>query len=102
MPVLTCRVAVALDVADKLRVCLTSCVETERSLNLLVLQIAVDSLRAADNLNTVLLCCVVLSEHTSVSVRVVTTDDYESLDAELAKNLNTLLELLFLLELCTT
>ena len=45
---------------------------------------------------------VVLSEYTSVCVRVVATGDNESLDAEFAENLNTLLELFFLLELSTS
>ena len=102
MPVLTCRVAVALDVTNEFSVCLAGCIETERSLDLVVFEVAVDGLRAADYLYAVLLGCVVLSEYTSICVRVVATDDNESLDAEFAENLNTLLELLFLLELSTS
>ena len=101
MPVFACRIAVALNVTDELRVSLTSCIETERSLNLLVLQVTVDSLRTTDYLNAILLGSIVLSENAGVGVRVVTTDDNECLDTELTENLDTLLKLVFLLQLCT-
>ena len=101
VPVFTCRIAVALNVTDELRVSLTSCIETERSLNLLVLQVTIDSLRTSDYLNAILLSSVVLCKYTSIGVRVVTTDDYESLDTKFAKNLDTLLKLVFLLQLST-
>ena len=102
VPVLAGRVTVALNVTNQLRVGLTSGVETERGLNLLVLQVTVDGLRATDYLHTVLLGSIVFSQHASVGVRVVTTNDNESLDAQLAQNLDTALELCFLLQLCTT
>ena len=101
VPVLTCRVAVTLDVTDNLSVGLASSVEAERSLNLVVLQVAIDSLRTADNLYAVVLGSIVLSQNASVGVRVVTTDDYESLDIKLTQNLDALLKLVFLLKLCT-
>ena len=102
VPVLTSRVTVTLNVTDKLRVSLSSCIETERSLNLIVLQVAIDSLRATNNLYTILLSCIVFSQHTSISIRVVTTNDYNSLDIQLTKNFKTLLKLFFLLKLCST
>ena len=101
VPILASGVAVALDVTDELGVSLTSGVETERGLNLVVLQVAVDGLRAADDLHTVLLSSIVLSKHAGVGVGVVATDDDNSLDVELANDLQTLLELLHLLELRT-
>ena len=101
MPVFACRIAVALNVTDELRICLTSCIETERSLNLLVLQVTVDSLRTTDYLNAILLSSIVLSKYTSIGVRVITTDDNERLDTEFTENLDTLLKLVFLLQLGT-
>ena len=97
MPVLACRVAVALDVADEFGVCLAGCVETERCLDLLIFEVAVDSLWTSDDLYAVLLCCIVLSEHACVGVGVVAADDDEGLDAEFAEKLDTLLKLLLLL-----
>ena len=101
VPVLAGRVTVALDVTDQLRVGLTSGIEAERGLNLRVLQVTVDGLRTTDHLHTILLGSIVLSQHTSVGVRVVTTDNHDSLDVELADDLQTLLELIDLLQLCT-
>ena len=98
MPVFACRVAVALDVADNLAVGLASGVEAERSLDLVVLQVAVDGLGTADYLHAVVLCSVVFGQNACVGVGVVAADDYESLDVELAQNLDALFKLLFLLE----
>ena len=101
VPVLAGTVTVALDVADELRVGLTSGIETERGLNLLVLQVAVDGLGATDNLYAILLGSIVLGQNTSVGVRVVATDDNQCLDAELLEDLITCLELALLLQLGT-
>ena len=51
MPVFLRRVTVALDIADKLAVDFRSGVEAERGLDHLVLEVAVDCLRAAEYLN---------------------------------------------------
>ena len=101
VPVLTCGITVALDITDKLRVSLTSSVETEGGFNLRVLQVAVDGLRTTNDLNAVVLGCIVLSQHTGIGIRVVATDDDDSLDIELTDNLKSLLELLDLLKLRT-
>ena len=58
-------------------------------------------LGATDYPNAILLGSIVLSENAGVGVRVVTTDDNECLDTELTENLDTLLKLVFLLQLCT-
>lgn len=101
VPVFTGRVSVTLDVADQLRVYLCSGIEAKTGLDLIVLQVAVDGLRAADNLDTIVLGSIVLSEHASICIGVVTTDDDHSLDVELAQNLKTLLKLVYLLQLGT-
>jgi len=101
VPVLLGRVAVAHNVADHLRVNLCSGVEAERCLDLAVLEVAVDGLWAADNLNVSADGLVVFGEHAGIGVGVVTTNDYESLDVESLKDLKTLVELLLLLELGT-
>ena len=51
---------------------------------------------------TIVLGSIVLSQYTGVGVRVVTTNDDNSLDVQLADNLKTLLKLIHLLQLCTT
>ena len=99
MPVLAGRVAVALNVTDEFRVCLAGGVETERSLDLLVLQVAVNGLGTADHLYPILLGCIVFGQHTGVGVGVVATDDDECLDVQLAQNLDALLELVFFFQL---
>ena len=99
VPVLAGAVAVALDVSDELAVGLASGVEAEAGLDLLVLQVAVNRLGAADDLYAILLGGIVLSEDAGVGVAVVATDDDECLDVQLAQDLDTLLELLHLLQL---
>ena len=99
MPVLLCGVSVTLDVADELGVCLCSCIETERSLDVLVLEVAVDRLGAADDLDACVLCSHVLSESSSVCVGVVAADDNDSGKAVLLSICCNCLELLYCLEL---
>ncbi len=101
VPILAGRVGVALDVTNELSVNLCSGVETKACLDLVVLQVTINGLRATDNLYAVILSSIVLSQHASVSIRVVTTDNYDSLDIELAKNLDTLLKLTNFLKLRT-
>ena len=98
VPVFLGREAVALYVADKLGVDFGGGVEAERRLDDLVLEVAVDGLRAADHLHSGADALVVLGEHGCVGIGVVAADDHESLDAELLEDLKTLVELLFLLK----
>ena len=95
------RVTVTLDVADYLAVDLAGGVETERSLDPLVLQVTVDGLGHTDNLHVGSDVLVVLGEHGGVGVGVVTADDNERLDVEFLQDLETGIELLWLLELGT-
>ena len=99
VPILACRVAVALNVADELRVCLCGSVEAEGSLYLAVLEVAVYGLRAAYYLYAVVLCGIVFGQYAGVGVRVVAADDDKRLDIKLAHNLKTLLKLLHLFQL---
>ena len=99
MPVLACRVAVALYVADQLGVSLGSRVKTEGCLDLVVFQVAVDGLRAADDLYAVLLGSIILCQYTGVGVGVVTADDDNGFDVQLADNFKSFLELVFLFQL---
>ncbi len=101
MPILLCRVGISLDVADELGICLCSCIETERSLDVLVLKVTVDRLGAADNLDACVVCSHVLSECCSVCVGVVTADDDDSCEAVLLSEAGNSLELLNCLELCS-
>ena len=102
VPVFLRGVSVTLDVTDELSVRLTSGVETERGLDHLVLEVAVDSLRAADDLDAALFLEIVLSKDTSVGVRVVTADDDNRLDTEFFADLDTVIELPSLLQFGTT
>ena len=101
MPVFTCRIAIALNVTNQLRISLAGCIETKRSLNLIVLQVTVDSLGTTDYLYTTLLGSIVLSQYAGIGIRVVTADDNNSLDVQLADNLQTLVKLVGLLQLGT-
>ena len=102
VPVFLSRVSVALDVTDKLCEGLTCRVKTKRSLDHLVLEVTVDSLGATDYLDTAVLLDIVLSKYASVGVRVVTTNDHNSLDTKLLAYLDTIVKLLGFLKFCTT
>ena len=93
--------AVSLDVTDQLAVGLGSGIETEGALDILVLQVAVDGLRASDNLYAGVVCCEVLSQNCSICIGIVTTDDNNCSDAVLLANFSCYLELLLGLELCS-
>ena len=101
VPVLLCGVSVTLDVADELGICLCSCIETERSLDVLVLEVAVDGLGAADDLDACVLCSHVFSESSSVCVGIVAADDHDSGETVLFCIFSNSVELLFCLELCS-
>ena len=94
MPILAGRIAVAFDVSDKLAVSLCGSIETERSLNLLVLQVAVNSFGATDNLYAVILGCIIFGQYACVGVRVVAADNNDGLNVQLADNIQALFKLL--------
>ena len=95
VPVFLGGVTVTLDVTDYLGVNLASRVETERGLDLGVLQVTVDRLRATDYLYAGTDSLVILSQYASVRVRIVTADNNQSLDIKLFQDLKTFIELLF-------
>ncbi len=99
MPVLLGRVAVSLDVSDQLAVGLRSCIESEGSLDILVLQVTVDGLRAADNLDAGIVCSHVLSKNCCVGIGIVAADDDDRSDAMLLADLSRNRELLLGLQL---
>ena len=101
VPVFLCGIAVSLDVSDQLTVGLGSGIETEGALNIVVLQVAVDGLRASDNLYAGVVCCEVLSKNCSIRIGIVTTNDNNCSDAVLLANFSCYLELLLGLELCS-
>ena len=101
VPVLAGRISVALDVADDFGVCLAGSVETETCFNLLVFQVAVDGLGAADDLHTVVVGCIVFGKDAGVCVGVVSTNDDYGLDIQFADNLQAALKLFLGLELRT-
>ena len=101
MPVFLGRVTVAGYVTDEFAVNLGCGVKTEGNLDVLVLQVTVDGLGHANHLDACIMCLVVLGQNCSVSIAVVTTDDYHSSDFELAQDLEASLELLGLLQLGT-
>ena len=90
MPVLLSGVCVTLDVTDDLAVGLGSSIETEGALDILILQVAVDGLRAADNLYAGVVCCKVLSQNCCIGIGIVAADDnncgYAMLLANLGKD----------------
>ena len=78
---------------DKFGVGLAGGIETEGGLDHLVLQVAVDGLRATDDLDAALLLQVVLCQYTGVGVAVVASDDNYCLDTQLLANLDTIIKL---------
>ena len=93
------ELAVTLDVADDLAVGLGSGIEAEGALDILVLQVAVDGLRAADNLYAGVVCCKVLSKNCGIGIGIVAADDNNCGDAVLLANFRCNGELLLGLQL---
>lgn len=91
----------ALDVTDDFAVHLGSGVEAEGGLDLLVLQVAVDRLGAADDLDGGTDSFVVLSQDGCVGIES-SPPMMTSTDVELLQDLGALVELFLLLELGTT
>ena len=99
VPILTRRVAVALDVSDHLGVDLAGGVEAKGCFDEVVLQIAVDRLGAADDADAGSDRPIIFGQHGRVRVRVVAADDDERRDAQLLEDLQPLVELFASLEL---
>ena len=102
VPVLTSTIAVALDVADEFAVGLAGSIKTEAGLYLVILQVTIDGLGATDYLHAIILGSIILSQYACVGIGVITTDDYQCLDAQLAQNLYAALKLALLLQLGTS
>ena len=102
MPIFAGRVAVALDVSDNLGVGLRSRIETKGSLNLVILEVTIDSFGATNNLYAIFLGSIVFSKHAGIGIGVITTDDHDGLNIELADNLQTFFKLIFFLKFCTS
>jgi len=83
VPVFLGRVRVAADVADEFAVDAAGGVEAEAGFDPLVLEVAVDGLRAADHLDRNVVALEVFSQHAGVGVGVVAADDDQRGDAEL-------------------
>ena len=102
VPVFTCRVTVTLDITDNFGISLTSSIETERSFNHFVLQVTIDSLRTTDYLYATILGCIIFCQYASVSVRVITTDDYQCLNAQFFDDFQTFIKLFFFFQFGTS
>ena len=94
VPIFFCAVAVSLNIAYHLAVYLSGGVEAERRLNQVILEVAVDGLRAAYNLHTGSYLLVVFGKHCSIGIAIVTTDDDKSRDLELLKYFETAVKLI--------
>ncbi len=99
VPVLDRGRRVAADVADQLGVDLARRVEAERRLDLLVLHVAVDRLRDADDARLAFLTPQVLGEQRGVRVRIVAADDHQAVEPHLLEVVAACLEVLGLLDL---
>ena len=81
------------DVPDQLRVDLARRVKTERHRDVVVLQIAVDRLRAADHVRAVMDALEVLRQQGGVRVGVVAADDDQTVQFQIVAHLRGRLEL---------
>ena len=102
MPIFTGRIAVTLDIANQFAVCFGSRIKTERSFYLIILQVAIDGLGAADHLHAIVLGSIILGQHTSIGIGVIATDNDNGLDVELANHFESLFKLLLLLQFGTS
>ena len=99
VPVLLGGVAVSLDISDQLAVGLGCGIESEGRLDVFILQVAVDGLRAADDLYAGIVRCHILGQNCRVRVGVVAADDNDRGDAVLLADLCCHRELLLGLKL---
>ena len=98
MPVLLSGVTVSFDVTDYLSVGLGSGIETKGSFDVFVLEVAVDGLGAADDLDACAMRSHVLSQNCSVCIGIVTADDNDRCKTVLFSYLSYDAELLLCLE----
>ncbi len=101
MPVLLCGVGISLDVSDELRVRLGRRVKAKGALDVIVLQVAVDGLRAADDLYADMIRRKILGQDSRIRVGIVAADDDNRCKAMLLSRLGRRLELLRSLNLCS-
>ncbi len=99
MPVFLRGIRVSFDIADQLGIGLRRRVKTERAVNVVILQIAVDRLRAADDLHAGVVRCEILRQHRRVRVGIVAADNYHSGQAVLLRRSCRRFELFFCLDL---
>ena len=71
MPVLAGTVAVTLDIANQLAVGLAGSIETKTCLNLVVLQVTINRLGAANHLHAIFLGSIVFGQNTGIGVGIV-------------------------------
>ena len=102
MPIFAGRVTVTLNVTDYFRISLTSSIKTERSFNHIVLQVSIDSFRATNYLYTVFLSSIVFSQHTSICIRIITTNDNQCFNAQFFDNFKSFFKLAFSFQFRTT
>ncbi|MPM94549.1 hypothetical protein SDC9_141695 [bioreactor metagenome] len=102
MPVLACRITVALDVSNYFGVDLTSGIKAKRCFYLSVFKVTVNGFRTANYLHTGINGFVIFGQHACVGVGIVSSDDNQRTDVEFLQNLQSFVKLLFLLELCTS
>jgi len=93
---------VGAEVANSLRVDLCGRVEAETNRNVLVLQITIDGLRAANNLALSFVLREVFGKEASIRVRIVTADDNKTVEVESLRVLERASELLRGLNLVTS
>ena len=101
VPVFAGGVGVAHDVADQFGIDLRGGVETEGDFDPFVLQVAVDGLRAADDLDAGLLVEHVLRQNAGVRVGIVAADDNDSVDVQGFAVDDDFVELFGLFKFCT-
>ena len=102
VPIFFGAIAVSLNIAYNLAVYLCGCIETKRGFNQIVLQVAVNGLRAAYNLYTCTHLLVVFGKHGRISVAIVTANDDKSGYFELLEYFETAVKLVLCLEFGTT
>ena len=83
------------DIADKFAVYTAGSIKTKGSFNAIILQVAVNCLRTADDVNANAVLLVVFSQQTGVGIGVVTADDYQRLDSKFFTVLLGRLEMFF-------
>src|SRR5574344_70202 len=102
MPIFTCRITITLNISNKLRISFCCSIKTERRFNLGILQVTVNSLWTSNDLNAILLSCIIFSQDASVGIRVIATNNDNGLNVKLTDYLQTFLKLIFLFQFGAT